>query len=272
MSSVPYMPTYVADLLSDTEDLTNEEFGAYVRLILFSWKKRKPIADDARRIARILRCTPGRWLKKLKPVLLQFFEVDEGGAPKDGKLSQRRLESELRKAEKGAGIERKNREKNAKTEAENAPPTPAGPPPAGGESELELEPEDSSSSLESERGALSRSARAQRLPADFQVPGEWIGEGFAARQRHGLAEVDLDLEAEKFSNHWRSKGGAAGRRTDWHATWINWCLKTEEARGTQGNGRYATGRDADNAARMRAGLARAVAERMDGGATGTGGD
>jgi hypothetical protein len=31
MSSVPYMPTYVADLLSDTEDLTNEEFGAYVR-------------------------------------------------------------------------------------------------------------------------------------------------------------------------------------------------------------------------------------------------
>src|SRR5579883_2916433 len=98
MSAVPYMNTYVADFLADTEDLTNEEFGAYVRLIFFNWKKRRALVDDTKRIARLLRCTPGRWLKKLKPVLIEFFETDESGAPIGGKLVQKRVEAERAKA------------------------------------------------------------------------------------------------------------------------------------------------------------------------------
>src|SRR5579883_1680674 len=200
MSAVPYMNTYVADFLADTEDLTNEEFGAYVRLIFFNWKKRRALVDDTKRIARLLRCTPGRWLKKLKPVLIEFFETDESGAPIGGKLVQKRVEAERAKAlnkalkDDESGI--KNREKNAKKQAQKTRES---------DDILELEPELSDSSLREERGAGA--PRGSRLRDDFTVPDEWVGEGYATRKKHHLPEIDLDLEAVTFVNYWRSAAG-----------------------------------------------------------------
>lgn len=31
------------------------------------------------------------------------------------------------------------------------------------------------------------------------------------------------VEAEKFADHWRSKPGRGATKTDWLATWRNWC-------------------------------------------------
>lgn len=44
-----------------------------------------------------------------------------------------------------------------------------------------------------------------------------------ARER--APSVDLNLETEKFCNHWRSKGET---RADWLATWYNWMLRAQE--------------------------------------------
>lgn len=67
--------------------------------------------------------------------------------------------------------------------------------------------------------------RAQRWPPDAVVPGDWIEAGTVARQEHGLAAIDLKLEAVQFQNYWASKSGGNAARLDWRKTWINWCLK-----------------------------------------------
>ncbi len=47
-----------------------------------------------------------------------------------------------------------------------------------------------------------------------------------ARERAPAA--DLNLETEKFCNHWRAKGET---RADWHATWRNWMLNAQQFAG-----------------------------------------
>jgi hypothetical protein len=58
--------------------------------------------------------------------------------------------------------------------------------------------------------------RASRLPDDFSLTDE----------RRLVAEAER-LPAErtfaKFSDYWRSASGAKARKTDWDATWRNWC-------------------------------------------------
>lgn len=69
--------------------------------------------------------------------------------------------------------------------------------------------------------------RATRLPSDFIVPHEWRGEAAAARERNGLPAINLNLEAEKFTNYWLGKSGQQGAKLDWPRTWINWCLNAK---------------------------------------------
>lgn len=71
--------------------------------------------------------------------------------------------------------------------------------------------------------------RATRLPSDFVVPHEWRGDARKSRERNHLPPVDLNLEAEKFTNFWLSKPGQQGAKLDWRKTWINWALNATGA-------------------------------------------
>ena len=62
--------------------------------------------------------------------------------------------------------------------------------------------------------------KGSRLSADWELPDEW-------RQ---WAEIHFNsdrriiaIEAEKFRDFWCAKPGKDGRKTDWLATWRNWC-------------------------------------------------
>ena len=69
-------------------------------------------------------------------------------------------------------------------------------------------------------------ARATRWPKDAVVAEQWLRLGEAARARHGLAPIDLRLEAEKFANYWAARERDAAR-ADWQKTWLNWILKAD---------------------------------------------
>jgi uncharacterized protein YdaU (DUF1376 family) len=61
VSELPYMRVWVADALADLMEmgLTDEEFGAYWRLLLVAWKK-GGIPADLRERARLVHASPRR--------------------------------------------------------------------------------------------------------------------------------------------------------------------------------------------------------------------
>lgn len=59
--------------------------------------------------------------------------------------------------------------------------------------------------------------RASRLPKPFELPDDWAAWAKAERP-----DLDPERVAEKFADYWHGKGGAAGRKLDWLATWRNW--------------------------------------------------
>lgn len=80
---------------------------------------------------------------------------------------------------------------------------------------------------------------ATRLPDDFTLTNERWDVGKA----EGLADIERTFA--KFCDHWRSAAGAKGRKTDWDATWRNWCRNEIDYRG-KSNGRRDNGSHADD--------------------------
>jgi hypothetical protein len=60
------------------------------------------------------------------------------------------------------------------------------------------------------------------LPEDFVLPVEWSD--WTRANCPASTPERLHVEALKFTNHWQSKPGAAGRKLNWFKTWQNWCL------------------------------------------------
>ena len=62
-------------------------------------------------------------------------------------------------------------------------------------------------------------------------PDEWIRDGEKLRAKHGLPEVDLKLEADKFFLFWTTKTGAGACKVQWRRTWLNWCKNARPSGG-----------------------------------------
>ncbi|HUC61633.1 MAG TPA: hypothetical protein VMF53_06730 [Alphaproteobacteria bacterium] len=93
------------------------------------------------------------------------------------------------------------------------------------------------------------STRATRLPANFEMPPEWIRAAQDALARHGLRELDnVALVAEKFTNYWHAKAGNAAAKIDWRKTWINWVLG-EQRQAAPGHARLGIAETAFKAGR-----------------------
>lgn len=117
MSAPPFMKLFVGDYLADTTDLTTEEHGAYLLLLMSMWRAggKLPRADD--KLAKLARCTPEVW-SSIRSTVLSFFTI------RGGSIRQKRLSAELarydasackaRKAGKASGAKRANKN-NEKT-------------------------------------------------------------------------------------------------------------------------------------------------------------
>jgi uncharacterized protein YdaU (DUF1376 family) len=88
MSAPPYMRFWPADYLGDTRHLTTQEHGAYLLLILAYWQNEGPLADDDKRMARIVGMTPREWTKA-KKTIAEFFQIAAG------QWRHKRIEAEL---------------------------------------------------------------------------------------------------------------------------------------------------------------------------------
>jgi len=78
--------------------------------------------------------------------------------------------------------------------------------------------------------------KGSELPENWQLTDEYRQEA----ERIGLHGVDMDREAEKFRDYWRSRAGAGRLKTDWKATWRNWCRSAVDRRSSRGPPRQTT--------------------------------
>ncbi|NBJ13321.1 YdaU family protein [Microvirga arsenatis] len=78
MSQYPSLPLFTDAYIADTAHLTNEEHGAYLRLLMFAW--RSPdcgLPDDDMKLSRMLGVTPKKWAS-LKAAVMAFWRLENG--------------------------------------------------------------------------------------------------------------------------------------------------------------------------------------------------
>ena len=89
-----WMPLWIGDYLADTMHLTGPEHGAYLLLLMHSWRN-GPLPDDDRQLAAIARTDRAAW-KDIGPTIRTFFQATPAG------LVQKRLEAERANAASNA--------------------------------------------------------------------------------------------------------------------------------------------------------------------------
>ncbi len=94
MSLAPFMPLFCDAYLGDTMHLSLEEHGAYLKLLMITWRNNgQALPDNDARLARMLGVTLDRWRRKLRPVLIGFFDLS------DGSWRQPRLEKQWKQSQ-----------------------------------------------------------------------------------------------------------------------------------------------------------------------------
>lgn len=71
-----WMPLYVGDYLAKTQNLSAEQHGAYLLLMMAAWKNGGHLPNDPDDLHQIARMTPQQWTRN-EPKLRKFFTVTD---------------------------------------------------------------------------------------------------------------------------------------------------------------------------------------------------
>lgn len=104
------------------------------------------------------------------------------------------------------------------------------PPAPPNKENRHLEPSVNRQSVRASRTDAAAS-RGSRLPEGWTPTGDMLT--WAAANH---PSVDTAAQTEAFCDYWRSKAGAAARKTDWSATWRNWIRRSVDFSGRRSSG------------------------------------
>jgi uncharacterized protein YdaU (DUF1376 family) len=94
----PWFPFYPGDFILGTADLTCEEVGFYLRLLLFQWASDEGISEDVDQLKQIAKLDP-RSVRRMWPKIRQKFKRSS-----DGLWRNSRIEAERAKALKRGAL------------------------------------------------------------------------------------------------------------------------------------------------------------------------
>jgi uncharacterized protein YdaU (DUF1376 family) len=116
MSSRPWFPLFVPDYLGDTRDLTAEQHGCYLLLLMTAWQRPdNALPNDMSWMRSVLPPVHGHTFNRLVPPILQrFFTL---GA--DDKWRNKRLDTERQKTDKRSANAKQNADKRWSGTREN---------------------------------------------------------------------------------------------------------------------------------------------------------
>lgn len=102
---------------------------------------------------------------------------------------------------------------------------PESPPISGGESQTRVEEsrrEESREAIPEESPPPPKPKRGTRIPDNWEPP-----EDARRKMADRFPHVDLDIETEKFINHWQAESGQKATKSNWTATWRNWIINAD---------------------------------------------
>jgi uncharacterized protein YdaU (DUF1376 family) len=208
-----WWPLYAADFAIDTQHLTAEETGAYVRLLNAAWRTGGALRLDPQRLARVAGIDDSRWGAVFSS-LADFFESDGGDY-----LVSKLLGPELSKAR--LNREKKSAAANTRWASKDAPAlhthcTKDAPA-------LQVEcPASASSPTSSPAPSTTPKTKAQKRGAPFVAPS--LVEVTRFCREAGFPDFDAELFHDQCT-----AVGWAGRRENWKALVRN----IAEGRGPQ---------------------------------------
>jgi uncharacterized protein YdaU (DUF1376 family) len=128
MAEFPALPLFTDAIIADTNHLTNEEFGAYMRILMLVWRSpdcKIPAADAW--IMRKMCANDSKFKDLIKPLISEFLQHDRGG----NWLTQKRLSKEfefVKKQREKNSVSAKSRWNKEKDPCERNAPTPTPTP------------------------------------------------------------------------------------------------------------------------------------------------
>jgi uncharacterized protein YdaU (DUF1376 family) len=210
--SLPYMPLYVGDYLKDTRDLTAEQHGAYLLLLMDMWNRNGSLPNNPKVLARITGISPKRWPSVWASIGSMFIHDGEF-------LSHKRVDLELQKADQisqkrklaGSAGGRAKALKTQEADVAIAKQMPSKRP-----SRSEPQPD----KKEDDADASSR-VKPHFIPADWK-PSEaliaWAVHEFRTPNNEQLTEAEIRNEADSFVDYWTGRRDAKGKRPGWDGT------------------------------------------------------
>ncbi len=226
MADFPALPLFTDSLVADTDHLTDEEFGAYLRMLIVSW--RSSSCDMPNDLAWIKRRFVGaREHPEVYEQLVEEFFTKRGSRLQQKRLMKEREYVENKRAKQSARAKSRWNKENDECRGNAAPhasgnaptPTPTPTPTPLKESESPLSPP---------KGAGTKRKRATVWPDDLALTRDrWE---YALKCHPG---VDAKADWERF-RLWAQSNGKTF--VDWHKAWQSWCRSPYDKPMTNGNG------------------------------------
>jgi uncharacterized protein YdaU (DUF1376 family) len=214
------MPLYAADYLLDTPDLSIEEHGAYLLLLMLAWRQPDGrLPDNERWLKGALPPMHGHTFNRVvRGILSRFFVLA------DGRYENKRLTNEKQKAAKVSAKQKQNIGKRWAETRENKELADTTVIPSQSQSQSQSQREES----KKERGAASAAARGTICPDNFTPSPTHYSEGASL----GFSANDVDSMAAEMRD-WSvaNSNRAVARKSDWGRAFTNWLKRKQGERG-----------------------------------------
>src|SRR6266498_1623061 len=235
MAEFPALPLWTDAYLADTTHLDMRESGCYLQLLMAAWRRPNcDLPDDDAFFARLCRMDGRTWKRSVRPVLEQFFAIENGTWRQKRLQKERKYVADLSEKQLSNAMVRWNKNKNL-TDATAIPtrcqtdaptPTPISKKEKDSLTGVQKESATASPSLPSKPAAV----RGSRLPEGWTLSAD---DRDYARSR-GLSFEATEAMALDFEQYWRAKAGKDAVKCDWRATWQRWVRNSENHKRSSG--------------------------------------
>ena len=210
-----YYQHHIGDFIRDTSRLSEEQCMAYMRLIWAYYESEQPLPNNPRSLAFRI----GASEEVVSLILEAFFKLEDGAwrhTRCDSEIAEYKAICNRNKTNGKAG----GRPKKTQSVSDGLPEETQ-PEPHRNPNQYPV-----TSNQEDQKPAAAEAAPKPKRKTKSALPTPFLlSTDMAKWARERAPSVDLNLETEKFCNHWRSKGET---RADWLATWYNWMLRAQE--------------------------------------------